>query len=72
MPKYFFDLMGKNEMRDRSGIEFSSDADACREAIIRGTDRSHPEAPLYGEFESIVVRGASGSIICAAPILHRK
>lgn len=72
MPKYFFDLMGKQFMRDRAGVELSSDAAACREAILRGTDQSHPEAQLYGDFESIVVRGATGAIICAAPIRHGK
>lgn len=72
MPKYFFDLMGKHVMRDRAGVELSSDADACREAILRGIHRSHPEAHLYDGFESIFVRGASGAIICAAPIRPRK
>lgn len=71
MPRYYFDLMGKNEVRDRAGLELSNDAAACREAILRGTDKSHPGALLYGEFESIVVRCATGSIICAAPIRHR-
>jgi hypothetical protein len=66
MPRYYFDLMGKNEVRDRAGLELSN------EAILRGTDKSHPGALLYGEFESIVVRCATGSIICAAPIRHRR
>jgi hypothetical protein len=72
MPKYYFDLMGKHVMRDRAGVEFSSDAAASREAILRGTDHRHPEACFYSDFESILVRGTGGAIICAAPIRYRK
>lgn len=72
MPKYFFDLIGKNVMKDRTGIELSSDAAACREAILRGIDGTSLESQQHSEFESIIVRGASGSVICAAPIRRKR
>jgi hypothetical protein len=71
MPRYFFDLIGRNVMKDRTGIELSSDAAACREAILRGTNGASVELH-HDDFESIVVRGTAGSVICAAPIRRKK